>query len=243
MQQNDHSAANASSVAGLNNAAVVLTVATPDYAKEWQFCINSQRKYCGTHHYRYIVRSEPLPGLHPKWSKLQYTIDELAKGEPVMLIDADAEFARDAPAFHELLAAHPNHDILFSRGVSGRLNSGVMIFRPGEASVASDYLKACLARRHVPVAKENFVTIEGENGHLIELIAEEPYASRAMVIGREWNCTSPECYANAIIRHYTGPLRQAAQRNELRPAPKGFRRSSTLRARVLRKAQKLLRLT
>lgn len=219
---------------------VVLTVATPDYAKRWQFCMKSQRDYCARHGYEYAVHSEALEGLHPKWSKLQFTLDALASGVPVLLIDADAEIVRNAPPFHLMLDAYEG-DILFTKGASKRLNSGVMIFRAGAESLAADYLQAALDRRHEPVAEEHFVTAEGENGHLIAIIAEPRYSDRASVIGREWNGTTPELYPFAYVRHYTGPLRQAALRGDLKPRPKGFRRSGSLQTRLLHKIRRLLR--
>jgi hypothetical protein len=205
-------------------AGIVLTVATPDYVDRWRFCIESQKAYCARHGYEYQLHSAALPGLNAKWAKIQYTIDALQRDAAVMLIDADAEITSDAPPFETLLAERPHSDILYALGVSGRLNSGVLVLRPGAGSVATQFLQTCLDERDIPVAPENFVTAEGENGRLIELIAREPFASRAKVIDRAWNCTSPGCYAAAHVRHYTGPLRLAAEEGTLQPPPKGYRK-------------------
>jgi hypothetical protein len=193
----------------------IVSVATPDYARTWAFCIASHRAYCAAKGIKYSLFSGLDQPLHPKWSKLQYTLDALKSADGVMLLDADAEFSPLCPNFGNLLDEYPAADILYANGLSGRLNSGVVVFRGGASSVASDYLLRCLEQRTTPVKSANFVTTEGENGHLIEVMQEERFRTKAAVLSRDWNCTVPEGFGSAYIRHYTDKLRNALDRGEL----------------------------
>lgn len=193
----------------------IVSVATPDYARTWAFCIASHRAYCQANGIKYCLFSGADQPLHPKWSKLQYTLDALKSADGVMLLDADAEFAPTCPNFGDLLDEYSAADILYANGASGRLNSGVVIFRGGGASVASDYLLNCLEQRTTPVKSANFVTAEGENGHLIQIMQEERFHTKSAVLSRDWNCTVPEGFESAYIRHYTDKMRNALDRGQL----------------------------
>ena len=193
----------------------VISIATPDYAHTWSFCIASHRAYCAQNSINYRLFDGQDQSLHPKWSKLQYTLDALAGADGAMLLDADAEFSPTCPHFGDLLNAHPDADILYANGASGRLNSGVLIFRGGRSSVASDFLRHCLERRKTPVKAANFVTAEGENGHLIEVMEESRFQTKAAILSRDWNCTVPEGFSTAHIRHYTDKLRSALDNGQL----------------------------
>jgi hypothetical protein len=193
----------------------IVSVATPDYARTWAFCIASHRAYCDANGIKYSLFSGLDQPLHPKWSKLQYTLDALGSADGVMLLDSDAEFSPTCPHFGNLLNEHPGADILYANGVSGRLNSGVVVFRGGASSVASDYLLRCLEQRTTPVQSSNFVTAEGENGHLIQIMQEERFRSKSFILSRDWNCTVPEGFDSAYIRHYTDKLRTALDHGRL----------------------------
>lgn len=193
----------------------VLSIATPDYSKQWSFCIRSHQEYCRRHGLVYHLYDGLNQPLHPKWFKLQRTLEALLTSEAVMLIDADAQFAPNSPSFAPLLTDHPEADIFFCNGVSGRLNSGVMIFRGGLGSVAAEFLEYTLERRLLPVQSDNFVTEEGENGHLIEAIQSENFKQRSVVIPSVWNCTVPEGFSDAYIWHFTDRMRNALDRGQL----------------------------
>jgi hypothetical protein len=193
----------------------IVTVATPDYARAWAFCIASHRAYCAARGINYRLFSGLDQPLHPKWSKLQHTLDELRSAHGVMLLDADAEFSPNAPHFGELLMQHPAADILYANGLSERLNSGVVIFRGGGSSIASDFLLQCLEQRTTPVKPANFVTVEGENGHVIQVMQEARFNTKAAILSRDWNCTVPEGFDFAYIRHYTNKLRHALDHGKL----------------------------
>lgn len=216
----------------------IIIVATPDFLEKWNFCVESQKRYAKKHGIEHLVYTQPIDGLHPKWSKLRYASKALDDYDGIMLIDADARFSAKAPSFGSLFIEHSAADILFVNGVSGRLNSGVMLFRGGR-SIASTYLETCIERRNVPVAPENFVTSEGENGHLIENLKEERFAGSAHVLPMTWNCTHPNCYQSANIQHFTGPLRQALYGGMLNPPPSGFVLASDFASRFKRMIRRL----
>jgi FkbM family methyltransferase len=146
---------------------------------------------------------------------LAYCQDILARGEDLLLIDADAEFSPAAPAFGSVLSEHPNADILFVNGISGRPNSGVMIMRGGAGSAATALMETCLANRETPVPKEDFVTAEGENGHILHFLKQPRFAERAAALPLAWNCTVASGFSTAFVRHYTNELRRRLTAGDL----------------------------
>jgi len=187
---------------------LVLTLATDGFDASWRFCLDSQQLYCERLGYIHRLVTERVGDLNGKWSKLQLALDALLVGHDVLVIDADAEITAAAPGFADLLR-ESDGDIIMVLGVSGRPNSGVMMLSGGVGSVAADFVATCIAERDTPVPPEDFVTTEGENGHVINILKREPYASRFRVVDRRWNCTVPEEAENAFVRHYTNKLRSA----------------------------------
>ena len=203
--------------------AGILAIATHDYAEKWLFCIKSHILYSSRQGHEYRLHSSGVDGLHPKWAKFIFTIAMLREHDAVMLIDADAEFAANAPDFTELLQANPGYDMLYALGNSGRLNSGVLIMRGGGNSAAIAILEHCLDNRETPVPPEDFVTTEGETGHLINAIKQSQFAGKVMEISQTWNCTNRAGYASAHIRHYTNELGRAFYEGRLDQKPAGRR--------------------
>ena len=195
----------------------VLTIATPDYLNRWQFCIDSQRLYCKRHEYEHAIIRQPESSLHPKWAKLEIALGLLISGIDVLLIDCDAEIAADCPPFTDVLTTSAEHDFFFVRGISGRVNSGVLILRGGADSASSALLRDCLAHRLDKVPPEDFVSEEGENGHIIHFAKKEVYARFGKELGLEWNCSNPVRARDAFIRHYTNRLRAALEAGEFNP--------------------------
>ncbi len=195
----------------------VLTIATPDYQDRWQFCIDSQRLYCNRYGYEHAIIPQPESSLHPKWAKLDIALRLLISETDVLLIDCDAEIAPNCPPFTNVLTTSAAHDFFFVRGISGRVNSGVLILRGGVGSGASALLRDCLAHRLERVPPEDFVSEEGENGHIIHFAKREAHASRGKELGLEWNCSNPARAPDAFIRHYTNRLRAALEAGEFRP--------------------------
>lgn len=79
----------------------------------------------------------------------------------------------------------------------------------GCGSIASAFLRECLSRREEPVPEEDFVTAEGENGHIIHVLKKRDYAARAGELDIRWNCSDPARAPEAFVRHYTNFLRLA----------------------------------
>lgn len=188
--------------------ATVLTVSTPNYSKEWRFCIDSQIKY--SRRYNFFSKVVDPIGIegHAKWAKLILALEILKDGHDVLLIDADAEISHTCPSFIEILNEHINYDIFIANGISGRPNSGVMILRGGTNSCAIKFLEQILKARNTAVPKEDFVTGEGENGHVIHFLKQEPYKSKYYELSQQWNCSLVSKARNAFIRHYTNDLRR-----------------------------------
>lgn len=186
---------------------VVLSIATPDYARQWRFCIDSQKTYCARNQFEHRVIDPTGSKLHPKWTKFELAIDQLTRGNDVFLIDADAEISKTCPPFTRVLSDHPQHDIFFVRGISGRPNSGVLMLRGGKDSVAVQLLNACLSTRLETVPPDDFVTADGENGHVIWQLKKAPFAQSSHELDRTWNCSIPEQAETAFVRHYTNRLR------------------------------------
>ncbi|GAA2867553.1 hypothetical protein GGQ99_001277 [Aminobacter niigataensis] len=197
------------------NRPVVLSIATPDYAIRWRFCIDSHYSYCRRLGYEYQMVDPSHYALHPKWAKLEAAVSCLEGGHDVLLIDADAEIDKRCPRFADLFEQSPSVDILSVKGISGRPNSGVLALRGGQSSVAATFLRECLARREEPVPTEDFVTEEGENGHVIWLLKQARFAERSGDLPRFWNCSDPESAEQAYVRHYTNHLRDHLEHIQL----------------------------
>lgn len=191
---------------------VVLVIATPDYARRWRFCLDSQFRYCRKNGYEHRVLDGADSALHPKWAKLQAALSVLQENKNVLLIDADAEVDSDCPAAHQVFSDFPEYDIFVAHGISRRPNSGVLLLRGGRASVALEFLRECLGNRLTPVPKEVFVSEEGENGHVISLLKLPRYERKAMKLDPAWNCSDPERAGPTFIRHYTNKRRAALER-------------------------------
>lgn len=191
----------------------VICMATTDYVANWLFCINSQQEYCRIHGYDYDLASEPVDGLNAKWSKLVYARDQLAAGCNVLMIDADCWISPQTPPLESLLSTAEDRDIFVCLGLSGRPNSGFMLFRGGDTA-ALTFLQTCLDARLTPIPPEDRVTVEGENGHVIAILKRPPFAARTQILDRAWNCSLPEEAETAFVRHYTNKLREHLRSGE-----------------------------
>ena len=187
------------------NGPVVLTIATADYARTWRFCIDAQVNYCRRNAYEHRVIDPTGSPLHPKWAKLEHAASLLRRGRDVLLIDADAEITATCPPFTDTLVSHPARDIFCVKGISGRPNSGVMLLRSG--ATALRFLEDCLVHRQDAVPPEDFVTTEGENGHIIWMLKRQPYADALAELPLAWNCSDPAQADQAFVRHYTNHLK------------------------------------
>ena len=197
----------------MHRRPVVLTIATSDYLRKWGFCVQSQARYCLKCGYEHRI-VDPAGGvLDAMWAKLEYALGALEEDRSVLLIDADAEIDSECPGFEDTLNEFPEFDIFYALGISGRPNSGVLMFRAGSGSLAAAFLKECLANRTASVPKED--ECPGENGHVIWILKWPRFRGRAKEIDRAWNCSDPDRHGRTFIRHYTNKRRVALE-NQLK---------------------------
>lgn len=187
---------------------VVLTLATPDYAERWKFCLDSQARYAKRFGYDHVCNDRPVAGLDAFWSKLHLALGYLNAGSDVLLIDADAEITSRARPFTEVLRRFPTKDIFYVLGISGRPNSGVLMLRGGQSHAVA-FLNVCLANVTMRLPKAD--RAPGENGHVIYFLKKEPFASASHELLLRWNCSRVASAANAYIRHFTNELRRALE--------------------------------
>ncbi len=186
----------------------LLCVALGGYRHQWTECIESHRAYAVRHGLTYmLVERNEHPAYSPKWLKFHVAEELLRGGSDVFLVDADARILDRTPAFSEVLAAAPEADIFSADGRSGRPNSGVLMLRAGQDSLAADLLRTCIRESGKPIPKADFVTSDGENGHFIRFVRMEPFASRHFSLDERWNRTVPPVRDNDFVAHYTGPMR------------------------------------
>lgn len=96
--------------------------------------------------------------------------------------------------------------------------------RGGTSSVAIPIMQYCLDNRKTPVPAEDFVTAEGENGHLINAIKQPQFCNKVNQIDIKWNCTVLDAYEDAYIRHYTNQLGREYHEGSLFKKPVGWKR-------------------
>lgn len=184
----------------------VICIALHGYAEKWAACISSQRIYCARNNYNYIFLnnaegSDIYSAGDSKWLKLELLVDTLAKDSGwTMVLDADAFVMPGCPPMNSVLV--DGKSVYMVMGRSNRYNSGVIIVRSCTESQA--LFKTILVDRKNMVEPEHFVSIEGENGHIIKHTTDHPAVAE---ISRKWNNTMdprPDDY----VRHFTGPMRQ-----------------------------------
>ncbi|MEI4474252.1 FkbM family methyltransferase [Frigidibacter sp. MR17.24] len=217
---------------------VALCVATDGYDLIWDFCLQSQSDYCAKHGIEYRLVRGVSDQLNGKWIKLREAADLLKSGHTVLVVDADVQITRDTPHFSAAMLDE-DRSIFIANGISGRANSGVMMLR---GTRAIEFLETCLANKDKPVNPENFVTTDGENGHIIEALQLDSFVTERGILSNEWNCTLPEKASSAFFRHYTNRLRSALDEglfetgNEVSIAPKSQSEAAEHAAWIAHKA-------
>lgn len=191
----------------------VMTIATSDYFEKWKFCIETQQKYCAEIGYEHLLIDPSSSAYHPKWAKLEIALALTRRYAAVLLLDADIEITPSCPPFEHILNTHPSKDIFFALGFSGRPNSGFLLFRGGKESGAIRFLAECLSRKNDPVPKEDFVSVEGENGHIIMMLKLPEFVEYSQLIDKSWNCTEPHLADKAYIWHYNNERMRTWRKN------------------------------
>lgn len=184
----------------------VLCIATNGYDEKWKPCIESQRNYCEKWGFSYFLITEFNEEVHSKWFKLFKVQELLKENDVVILLDCDIYILEKSPNILEQLT--PAKSVYIANGISGRPNSGVMIFENDD--FANKFLEDVLADRNRPVSKDHFVTDEGENGHIIKWC--KVHSEIVRTLSRKWNNTLRHIFfifpRPHYFRHYTNKMKK-----------------------------------
>lgn len=186
---------------------LVFSVACNGYWWRFQKNIESHRRYAERFGYDYVCISEPQfssLGIEVAWLKIPLILKAFERGyKNVMFLDADTEVRPSAPCFTEVLDG--DKALCFSRGYSGRINSGVIITR--RSINTANYFRSILASCEQGVPEEDSVGW-GENGHIIHHSKGKDFVG---IISSKWN-NNHDHNLEDYIRHYSaGPLRSSYQ--------------------------------
>lgn len=164
---------------------------------------SSHLNYANKHDYQYVQITRPsssVLGMEIAWLKVSIAIQSLLAGyDWVMFLDADTEVSEKTPAIESL--EQKSKYLYAVKGYSGRMNSGVLIFKNHKCVI--DYLKKSLFYAEKKIDKENDVGW-GENGHLIQYSKD---ACFLQLIHCRWN-NNQYLDLKDFIRHYSfGPMK------------------------------------
>lgn len=186
---------------------ILLCTASDNYTEKWKSCIDSHELYCKKHNYEYVLITgtrESRNWKRTKIDELQYFLESTTSD--VCLIDADCLVKDTCPAINFL----NDKSVYYTTGKSGRLNSGFIYFKNDNNS--KEFIKELKEKLSLPVPKGKgyFVTLVGENGHIIWLLNEwlERDKDIFKLVSNVWNCSSLTSTDDAYILHFTGLLRK-----------------------------------
>lgn len=187
----------------------LLTVLTPSYEQVYVRELASQRDYAARHGYRrHVDRLLKEDAAQAKWRKVEALLEMLDRHEVVLLLDADCIVGEDAPDICQEL--RPGKSVYMARGHSGRYNSGVILAKGDEDS--RRFFRAVLASKDARPRLENFVSEEGENGHVIEAASNPLLAERVHELSYRWN-NNRYIDRSDYIRHFSGgPMKEHRRR-------------------------------
>lgn len=186
-----------------NVSTLVYTVALNGYHWRYAELIQSQRDYAARNNYQYVCVNRPLInplGLETAWLKLTLALAALEAGyETVFYVDADARIRPETPALDTLFVV--GKYIYAARGYSGRINSGILLFR--QSATACEKLREILSNIDCDLPESDDVGW-GENGHVIHYLN---HWSGFAELPPVWNNNHTPALQD-FIRHYSaGPLR------------------------------------
>ncbi len=180
---------------------LIFTVATNNYYKVYRRCIESQRKFANKHNYNYLVIKKLPIEAYPDesaWLKI-YIIKKAIEGcyDKVLFIDSDCEIRPHTPSLENF--GSPVDDFFIAKGISGRVNSGVML-------IVSTTESKKLINSIIKAADNNDIIQEDEivgweNGHVIHFTKK--YQNLKLLDWVEWN-NSICLNNNSFIQHYSG---------------------------------------
>ena len=183
----------------------LLNVHTPSCKQKYHQQLDSQKTYAVRHGYRYDSVSLPKedPG-QAKWHKIECLSERLDAYDAVLLLDADCHVREDAPDICSEISE--GKLIYMTRGHSGRFNSGVILTLGADES--KRFFQEVLASRGRPLAPEDFVSSEGENGHIIALARDPLFSGFIQELDYKWNNNR---FPDKVdyIRHFSGgPMKE-----------------------------------
>ena len=169
--------------------------------------IDTHRAYARRHGYDCVFVKKPAFTrllMECAWLKLPLMLAALRSGRPwVFYLDSDIEVKQETPAIETLFC--DGKTLYMANGLSGRLNSGVIIARNDPAVTA--LLERIVDNALMIVPKEDRVGW-GENGHVIHFAKN---FAGLQLIDSVWNNNS-DPKMDDYLRHYSaGPMRRHYQ--------------------------------
>ncbi|CAA0086999.1 Uncharacterised protein [Zhongshania aliphaticivorans] len=183
--------------------SMIFSLALNGYHWRYRQCLKSQQQYAARLGIEYEAVHRPSLsrlGGEVAWLKLYLIRAALLAGyQHVLFIDADAEVSQFAPDFRQLLKN--DKSIYAANGYSGRINSGVLLFKNSPAAL--EWLNTIIAEKNRPIPDDDNVGW-GENGHVIHFLRS---FDEFELLDSRWN-NNHDITLRDFIRHYSaGPIR------------------------------------
>ncbi len=181
-------------------SAIMLCIATDNYLTKFSSFLFTHYQYCKKHEIKYQLITKNMPKIHPKWLKIWMAI-KLLKNEDInhlILIDSDICIGQDSPNILKNISSKSIH---LCRGISERPNSGLIVFNNDQHS--KEFLANIFEDRANSVDESDFVTPEGENGHVIKY--SKIFKEHIKILPNIWNNTVPE--RECFFKHYTNLMK------------------------------------
>jgi hypothetical protein len=98
---------------------------------------NINKLYCAKYNIPiFLSNTRTYSNRHAAWEKLPLVLNQLARYDYVIWIDADAHFYNDAPNIVDFINANNNKHIIFSKDFGNNgINSGVFIVKKSKYSI------------------------------------------------------------------------------------------------------------
>jgi len=88
------------------------------------------KRYCNKYNIEIIKCDKRRhPARHPAWERIPLILQHITKYDYVMWIDADAHFYIDSKNIIDLISENEKYNIIFSKGISETINTGVFIVK------------------------------------------------------------------------------------------------------------------
>lgn len=203
-------------------AVAAFTIGLGGYAWRYRPMLESQAAWAKKHGYVWgaLTRIQPAPSPETSaWLKLVICQKLLRAGyRTVIYLDADCEVSRTAPSLTDELEKSKAYYL--GLGVSGRVNSGVMMLDAAVPGVAEKAIADILADAGTPPRID--APTAWENTYVIQRLTGDPMLK---LLDRRWN-NSFDLTSEAYVRHFTSGLKLA-----WKPSRRDALRATLARAR------------